>query len=154
MRALCREDAGPARALVSGELGGTRSEARVLEVLERACSGSDEENRGIVAIGEEAPPRGLALYGQIAGTRGAARVQALIGSEPAVLRALAGETVRVLLESETRLVVCELPEEPLFDAVHDALGAAGFVEEGRVPDLVRHGVTLRVLVRRADVRPA
>lgn len=148
MRALCREDAGAARAFVSRELDGTRYEARMLELLERACSANDAENRGLVAEDERDATRAVALYGAIAGTRGAARLQAMIGSDPEALDALAGAVVRALVPSEARLVVCELPEEPLFVAAREALRAASFVEEGRLPDLVRDGVALQLLVRR------
>jgi predicted GNAT superfamily acetyltransferase len=50
--------------------------------------------------------------------------------------------------SGERMIVCELPDDPPFTATAAALEASGYAEEGRVPDFVRDGVALRLLVQR------
>jgi hypothetical protein len=52
--------------------------------------------------------------------------------------------------SGERMIVCELPDEPAFVLVAEALGESEYLEEGRVPDFVRDGVALRLMVWRAS----
>ena len=45
------------------------------------------------------------------------------------------------------LIVCELPDDAPFSRVAGALLSSGYSQEGRVPDFIRDGIALRLLVR-------
>jgi hypothetical protein len=147
LRALMPDDAGAARALVSEQFAGTRYRARALELLESALRFDDPEHMAILAFTEgEARLLGLVLFGTVTGARSVVKVHGVVAHEPAAARALL-EAVRLASErSGERMIVCELPDDAPFAVASEALAATGFAEEGRVPDFVRDGVALRLLV--------
>jgi predicted GNAT superfamily acetyltransferase len=71
-----------------------------------------------------------------------------VAPDPIVQLALVDAVRETCERSGERLVICELPNDPPFDVSAVALAARGFREEGRVEDLVRDGVALRLLVWR------
>jgi hypothetical protein len=83
----------------------------------------------------------------------ATKVHAVVSRDPRVQLALVDAVRETCVRSGERLVLCELPDDSPFDVSAIALVARGFREEGRVDDLVREGVALRLLVwRPADER--
>ena len=149
LRALMPEDAGAARALIEVRLGGTRYAARAAEMLDAALGFDDPEFMALLAFPEDAPhPSALVLFGTVAGARAVVKVHALLASEPepaaALLEALRGAGER----SAERMLFCELADDAPFVVAAEALAAAGYVEEGRVPDFVADGIALRLLVLR------
>lgn len=148
LRALMPDEAGAARALVSGQFAGTRYRARAMELLESALRFDDPEFMALLAFIEgEARLVGLVLFGAVAGARSVVKVHGVVAQEPATAVALL-DAVRAASEhSGERMIVCELPDDAPFAVASKALEASGFAEEGRVPDFVRDGVALRLLVR-------
>jgi hypothetical protein len=92
---------------------------------------------------------GLVLFGTIAGARQVVKVHAVVGPDREVLEMLLRAVRQMAETSGERMIVCELPEDAAFALVDEALGASGYAEEGRVPDFVRDGVALRMMVCRA-----
>ena len=145
------DDAGSARALVGNVFRGTPYLERMNEVLESALQFEDPEFLCLLAApDEDAPPDGLVLFGTILGARLATKVHAVVAPDPRVQLALVDAVRETCERSRERLVVCELPDDPPFDLSAVALVARGFREEGRVDDLVRDGVALRLLVWRPE----
>ena len=148
LRALMPEDAGAARALVSAHFAGTRYRARALELLDSALQFEDPEYMALLAFDEdEAQLRGLALFGTVAGARGVTKVHGVVAREHDTAVALLDAIRRAGEHSGERMIVCELPDDAPFAVAAQALQASGYTEEGRVPDFVREGVALRLLVR-------
>ena len=149
VRPLMPADAGAARALVGNVFRGTPYLERMNEVLESALRFEDPEFLCLLAAPDDAaPPDGLVLFGTILGARLATKVHAVVAPDPRVQLALVDAVRETCQRSGERLVVCELPNDPPFDVSAVALAARGFREEGRVDDLVRDGVALRLLVWR------
>lgn len=143
------EDAGSAQALIGNVFRGTAYLERMNEVLESALRFEDPEFLCLLAgPDEEGPPDGLVLFGTILGARLATKVHAVVSPDPIVQLALVDAVRETCQRSGERLVICELPSDPPFDVSAIALAARGFREEGRVEDLVRDGVALRLLVWR------
>jgi len=149
LRALMPEDAGAARAFVAEHFAEGEYCARALELLDSALRFDDPEHMALLAVtGSDAPLVGLVLFGTVAGARAVVKVHGVLGRRDAAVALL--EAVRHASEqSGERMIVCELPDDAPFAAAADALAASGYTEEGRVPDFVRDGVALRLLVRRA-----
>jgi hypothetical protein len=142
-------DAGTARALVGNVFRGTAYLERMNEVLESALKFEDPEFLCLLAApDEDAPPIGLVLFGTILGAKLATKVHAVVSLDPIVQLALVDAVRETCERSGERLVISELPNDPPFDISAIALAARGFREEGRVEDLVRDGVALRLLVWR------
>jgi hypothetical protein len=154
VRPLMPTDAGSARGLIGDVYRGSAYLERVTEVLESALQFEDPEFLCLLAAADEAgPPDGLVLFGTILGARLATKVHAVVSRDPRVQLALVDAVRETCLRSGERLVLCELPDDSPFDVSAIALVARGFREEGRVDDLVREGVALRLLVwRPADER--
>lgn len=153
VRPLLPEDAEAARRLVGDVYRGTPYLARMKEVLESALRFEDPEYLCLLAApADDAPPDGLVLFGTILGARLATKVHAVVALDPRTQLALVDAVRDTCLRSGERLVVCELPHDRPFDVSALALVARGFREEGRVEDLVRDGVALRLLVWRPDAR--
>ncbi len=142
-----------ARALLAAA-GGAYAR-RLLELLERATPGPDAEYQAYVAV--ERPTRreehivGVLLAERVAGAVGTVRIHAVAGQADDT-RDAAGVQQRLIAEAAAharrdgaRLLLAELPEEPSIRAMREALLAASFVEEGRIPDLFRGGVALVLL---------
>ena len=149
VRPLMPADEAAARALVRNVLRGSAYLERMNEVLESALRFEDPEFLCLLAApDEEGPPDGLVLFGTILGARLATKVHAVVAPDPIVQLALVDAVRETCERSGERLVICELPNDPPFDVSAIALAARGFREEGRVEDLVRDGVALRLLVWR------
>lgn len=149
VRPLMPEDAGSARGLVSDVFRGSPYLERLNEVLESALQFEDPEFLCLLAAADEgSPPDGLVLFGTILGARLATKVHAVVSHDPRVQVALVDAVRETCLRSGERLVICELPDDRPFDLSAIALDARGFQEEGRVDDLVRDGVSLRLFVWR------
>lgn len=148
LRALMPDDAAAARAFVSERFAGTRYRTRALEVLECALRFDDAEYMALLAMGgDDARIVGMALFGTVAGAHAVVKLHGLLAKEPASARALTEAVIRASQQSGERMIVCELPDDPEFAMAASALASLGFVEQGRVPDFVREGVALRLLVR-------
>jgi hypothetical protein len=152
VRPLMPADAGSARALIGNVFRGTAYLERMSELLESALQFEDPEYLCLLAApDEEGPPDGLVFFGTILGARLATKVHAVVSPDPRVQLALVDAVRETCRHSGERLVVSELPNDPPFDVSAVALVARGFREEGRVDDLVRDGVALRLLVWRPGV---
>ena len=148
LRALMPNDAGAARALVSAQFAGTRYQPRALELLDSALEFQDPEYMAVLAFDEhESRLVGLVLFGTVAGAHGVAKVHGIVSRELEVAVALLDAIRRASEHSGERMIVCEIPDDAPFAIAVQALEATGFTEEGRVPDFVREGVALRLLVR-------
>ena len=149
LRPIMPEDERRARALVRYALANTRYLVRVEQQLDAALSFEDPEYMALLAIGEpgQESPAALALFGAVAGARQCVKVHALLGDDVA-MRALAAGIVQVCEQSGERLALCELPDDAPWASTAAALLASGFVEEGRVMDYIRDGLSLRLLVWR------
>jgi hypothetical protein len=156
VRPLMPEDADSARRLIGDVFRGTPYLERLNEVLDSALQFEDPEFLCLLAAaGEDGPPDGLVLFGTILGARLATKVHAVVSRDPLVQLALVDAVRETCLCSGERLVICELPDDRPFDVSAIALDARGFQEEGRVEDLVRDGVSLRLFVwRPAEEREA
>jgi hypothetical protein len=151
LRPLMPADAESARGLVGGVFRGSPYLARVSEVLESALRFEDPEFLCLLAAPEkDGPPCGLVLFGTILGARLATKVHAVVSRDARVQLALVDAVRETCLRSGERLVVCELPDDRPFDLSAIALVARGFREEGRVDDLVRDGIALRLFVWRPE----
>ena len=148
VRALMPEDADAARAVVSEQLAGTRYRVRALELLDSALQFEDPEYMALLAFDEgEQHLLGLVLFGTVAGARSVVKVHGIVAREREPAVALLEAVHHASERSGERMIVCEIPEDAPFAVAADALVASGFTEEGRVPDFVRDGVALRLLVR-------
>jgi uncharacterized protein YhfF len=144
------EDAGAARAMIAARLGGTRYEARALEQLDVALTFEDPEYMALLAA-EPASGQlvGLVMFGAVAGAQRVTKLHVLLGDDEGTCSTLASAVRTVASESGERMVVAELPDDPVFAVAIAALRASAFHEEGRVDDFVADGVGLRFLVWRA-----
>jgi hypothetical protein len=143
------EDADTARAFVRMQLAGTRYLARLEEQLESALQFEDPEYMALLATGgDDETLSALALFGTVAGARQCVKLHALVGGDAPALAGLMESIEQLCASSSERLVVCELPDDAPWSACAAALLASGYREEGRVPDYLRDGVALRLLVRR------
>ena len=141
-------DERAARALLGSHFSWTRYRERMVELLESALRFDDPEYLAVLAFaGSDYELVGLTLFGTVAGAQAVVKVHAVVSREHAVALALL-EAVRDASErSGERMIVCELPDDEPFARVADALMTAGYAEEGRVPDFIRDGIALRLLVR-------
>ena len=148
LRALMPEDGAAARAFVTGQLAESRYRIRGLELLDTALLFEDPEHLALLAFSEsEARLLGIVLFGTVAGARAVVKVHGVLAHERGPAIALLDAVRQASEHSGERMIVCELPDDAPFAVAADALEACGFVEEGRVPDFVRDGVALRLLVR-------
>jgi hypothetical protein len=149
VRPLMPEDARCAHEMLERAFRGTAYLARLREVLDDALRFDDPEYLCLLGESErEHGLEGLVLFGTILGARLATRVHAVAALDPRVQLALLDAVRETCVRSGERLVVCELPHDTPFDLTAIALVARGYREEGRVEDLVRDGVALRLFVWR------
>lgn len=148
LRALMPADERAARALLGSHFSGTRYRERMVELLESALRFDDPEYLAVLAFSEsDGELVGLTMFGTVAGARAVVKIHAVVAREHAVAFALL-EAVRDASErSGERMIVCEVPDDAPFSIVADSLTTAGYSEEGRVPDFIRDGIALRLLVR-------
>jgi ribosomal protein S18 acetylase RimI-like enzyme len=152
-RALSREDHVAARVLLMGALGVTPYVDRAMEVLQLAerGAGHDEEHRALV-IARDGTVAALVLFGTVAGASGVLKLHVVVVA-PNVSADEVGERIvsAVVDEARTtgmRLIVAELPDDPVVGRMRALLGSNGFEEEARVADYFRDGIAL-MLLRRA-----
>ena len=148
LRALMPDDAGAARALVSGQFAATPYAARALELLESALRFDDPEYMALLAFaGDGKSLVGLVLFGTVAGAHAVVKVHGVVARERDTAIALLNAVLKASEHSGERMIVSELPDDTPFTIASEALEASGFAEEGRVPDFVRDGVALRLFVK-------
>jgi hypothetical protein len=144
-------DAGAARARVSASFGGTPYEARILEQLEVAIGGNDNECRALVAIAQNSSTlSGVALAGTVAAAHGVVKLHALVGDDRTALLALARAVVDGSARAGARMVVCEIADDAPFRVTVQVLRELGYAESGRIADFVRDGVALLILTWRSQ----
>jgi hypothetical protein len=148
VRPLMPEDAAAAHEAIARAFRGTPYLERAREVLDDALRFEDPEYLCLLAEPSVGEIEGLVLFGTILGARLATKVHAVVSADPRVQLALLDAVRETCARSGERLVVCELPDDTPFHVATIALVARGFREEGRVEDLVRDGVALRLLVWR------
>jgi ribosomal protein S18 acetylase RimI-like enzyme len=149
-RVLSADDHVAARVLLMGALGVTPYIDRAMEVLQHAERGHDSEHRALV-IARDGTVAALALFGAVAGAMGVIRLHAAIVA-PSVSVADVGErivsaVVDTARREGGRLVIAEVPDDPVMGQVRALLSSLGFEEEARVPDFYRDGVGLALLRR-------
>lgn len=151
-RALSRDDHVAARVLLMGALGVTPYVDRAMEVLQRAerGAGHDEEHRALV-IARDGTVAALALFGTVAGASGVLKLHTVVLA-PSVTAGDVGERIIGAVVDEARaegmrLIVAELPDDPVMGQMRALLASNDFEEEARVPDYVRDGVALTLLRR-------
>ncbi len=147
LRALMPEDHASARALVASHFDGSRYEARLIEQLDAALRFDDPEYLAIIAWSGETPT-GLAMFGTVAGAAGVVKLHAVMAIDDETCAALVTAIVAVSADSSERMLVAEVPEDAPWSMCTEALLANGFVEEGRVPDLIDDGISMRLMVHR------
>ena len=148
LRPLMPDDAAAARAFISAQFDNERYRARALEVLASALEFEDPEYMALLALDEsDQHIVGVALFGTVAGARSVVKLHGVIAPERAAADALVDAVRRASEHSGERMIVTEVPDDAAFATTAAALEAGGFVEEGRVPDFVRDGVALRLMVR-------
>jgi ribosomal protein S18 acetylase RimI-like enzyme len=144
-RPLTADDAAAARVLLVHTLGVTPYVDRALELLDIAALGTDPESRAMV-IERDGTVAGLALYGAIAGAAGAVRLHLAIMAQavdPADIGTrLLAAIVHEARAADARLLLAELPDDPVMSTTVATLRACGFREEARVHDFYRDGIAL------------
>jgi hypothetical protein len=142
------EDADAARAFVRVQLASTRHLARAEEQLDSALEFEDPEYMALLALDDDDALLALALFGTVAGARQCVKLHAIVGTDERAMTTLVAGIAQLCDRSGERLIVCELPDDAPWDRGAAVLLANGYREEGRVPDYLRDGVALRLLVRR------
>jgi len=138
------------RVLVEHSVAGTPYATVVDYFLRLASEGAADESRAIVAerAGEIV---GFALFGEVAGAIGTGRMHFVGVTASARLLAvgvgLCEAAVADLVSKGARLVVAEIPDEPLLSPGRALLARCGFAETARVVDYFRDGTDLVVLLR-------
>jgi ribosomal protein S18 acetylase RimI-like enzyme len=133
--------------LVAAEKAGNPWLERIPELVEQAIRERSDEYQMCVAelSGEFA---GCGIYGLVAGTVGTA-ILYFVGVERRAREtgtgtgdAILAHVLSDLMAKATRLVVAEIPAHESFDIYRSLLEAHGFVEESRIEDYYRDGVSL------------
>src|SRR6476661_647992 len=127
---LMPEDADAARAVVVAQLGGTRYEARVLEQLEAALSFEDPEYMALLAAAPGSGQLvGITMFGAVAGAQRVSKLHALLGDDAGTCTALASAVRTLASDSGERMVVAEMPDDPVYREAIATLREGGFHEE-------------------------
>lgn len=148
-RPLNPGDSQPVRALVLGALGITPYVDRAIELLSAAEQG-DPESRALV-IERDGTVAALALFGPVAGARDAWHLSVILIAPRVELREVGNAIIEGVFQTVRsaggRLLVAELPADPVLGRTLSLLRANGFQQEGRIPDYYRDGVALLFLRR-------
>lgn len=148
-RPLRPGDSEPVRALVMSALGVTPYLDRVIELLSAAEHG-DPETRALV-IERDGTVASLALFGAVAGASDTWQLRMVLLAdrvEPReVGRAMIDAVIDNVRRAGARLLVAELPADPVLGQSLSLLRANGFRQVGRLPDFYREGVALLFLQR-------
>jgi ribosomal protein S18 acetylase RimI-like enzyme len=150
-------DRAAMNSFISHDVAGTPYAEVPLYFLRLAREGRAAESRGVVAE-RDGEMLGFALYGEVAGAVGTGRVH-FIGVTAssrlnAVGLALCEAAVADLAAGGARLVIAELPDDPLLVSGRALLARCGFTEVARVRDYYRDGVALVILARATESAPA
>jgi ribosomal protein S18 acetylase RimI-like enzyme len=143
-------DRAAIRTLVDHDVAGTPYATVVDYFLRLASDGNEHESRAIVAerAGEIV---GFALCGEVAGAIRTGRMHFVSVTASARLHAigvgLCEAAVADLSSAGARLIIAELPDEPLLSPGRALLARCGFAETARVPDYYQDGVDLVILQR-------
>ncbi len=143
-------DRAAMRGLVEHDVAGTPYATVVAYFLRLASEGNESESRAIVADrGGEIV--GFALFGEVAGAVRAGRMHFISVTASARLHAigvgLCEAAVADLVSTGARLIIAEVPDEPLLSPGRALLARCGFSETARVTDYYRDGVDLIILQR-------
>jgi len=121
---------------------------RAVEIAPLAAARASDEYQGLVAYDDASRVLGVALFGMIAGSVGTGALYAIAVAPDASRRGvgtlLVRQVVQTLGAAGARLVVAEWPDDERVAPVASLLAGAEFTEVGRVPDLVRDDVALRL----------
>ena len=152
-RSAVDDDRAAMRALVEHDLAGTPYVTVAEYFLNLASDGDANESRAIVAerTGEVV---GFALFGEVAGAIGTGRVHFVSVTASARLHAigvgLCEAAVADLASKGTRLIVAEIPDDPLLSPGRALFARCGFAEAARVANYYRDNTDLVVLLRSID----
>ena len=94
---------------------------------------------------------GFALFGEVAGSVGTGRIHFVSVSASSRLNSLGVQLCEAVVSDVTdagsRLVIAEMPDDPILVSGRALLARCGFTEVGRVPDYYRYGVAIDILAR-------
>ena len=150
LRPAIEADREAMRTLVDEDLAGTPY-GEVLSFFLGLMEGSHTESRAVVAEhrGEFV---GYALFGEVAGAVGTGRIHFIGTTTRAALDTwgveLCEAAVDEMVARGDRLIIAELPDEPVLAGKHALLSRCGFEVVARVRDYYRDGVDLVLLQRR------
>ena len=134
-----------ARALVRRVLDGTPYLDRALELVDQSLRPQSE----IVAFfAGAAANAALLLGGFFAGAEGVWQIRSVLLGEACdreLGRSLMQFTIEQARGAGARLIVAELPADPVIGESLSLLRASGFKQDGRIPDYFRDGVALLFL---------
>ena len=148
------EDAEAARAVVRVTLRDTRYLGRALEVLDAALAFDDPEFMGLLALNAAGAVESVAVFGTVAGADRVVKLHGLTGGSADMHAGLLDGLSSACLDAGERMLLCELPDDSLFETLRVALEGADYHLEGRVSDFTADGIDLRLYVWRNDVMPA
>lgn len=118
--------------------------------LATALAGESPGARGLVAV-SDGELKGVVVFGMVAGAIGTGRLHLVAVSAAARLRGVGSALIAAALErlraEAVRVVFVEMPDDPAVAPARALLLREGFIEEARVADFFRDGVSL-VLLRR------
>ena len=150
IRTLRPEDRSAAQELAAGELLQSPYAELPASALSTALGDESREARGLVSVAD-GELTGLVVYGVVAGAIGTGRLHLVAVSAAARLQGVASALIAAAfdqLRSEgTRVVFAEMPDDPGLAPGRALLLRERFVEEARVADFFRDGVSL-ILLRR------
>ena len=136
--------------LLQHDVAGTPYAAVVEYFLRLASEGGERESRALVAE-RGGDIVGFALFGEVAGAVRTGRMHFVSVTASARLHAigigLCEAAVADLVSTGARLVIAEVPDEPLLSPGRALLARCGFSETARVADYYRDGVDLIILQR-------
>lgn len=154
-RPAAESDRAVMHAFIAHDVAGTAYAEVPMYFLKLALEGRAAESRAIVAE-RDGEVVGFALYGEVAGAFGTGRMHFITVSASARLLAIGAglceAAVADLTARGARMVVAEVPDDPVVASGRALLARCGFVEEARVADFYRDGVALLVL--RLSTTPA
>ena len=142
-------DAEAIRALVWGVLGVTPYVDRVSELV-AATERGDPDALSLV-VERDGTAAALAIFGPIAGTRDTWQLRTLLIAPEIALREVGRPLIDAVGDQARRrggrLLVAEMPADPVLGRSLTLLRASGFKQDGRIPDFYRDGVALLFLRR-------
>ncbi|HYC52973.1 MAG TPA: GNAT family N-acetyltransferase [Gemmatimonadaceae bacterium] len=146
-RSLTRSDAEAVRSLVLGILGITPYVDRVLELAD-ASDGSDREHHGLL-MERDGTAAALALFGPVAGADRLWHLGMFLVAPRVDVREIGGAlldaVVSFVRDRHARVLMAELPADPVIGSSLSLLRGKGFKQEARIPDFYRDGVALLFL---------